>query len=335
MTASAQTPRHPGRGAAGSTQVGKTAKPQPAAESGSPSALQDLLAALRQIPLAGWIATIALTIFAMPTLMRLADTVWHTDEQGHGPFILALAVWLIWRTRHELLALANKPAGIFAWALLALALALYAIGRSQAVIQFETFGVLLALTTTIALMKGWRGVRLLLFPLFFLLFIIPWPGVMVQAMTVPLKIGVSYVAEWVLHHAGYPVARTGVILSVGQYQLLVADACAGLTSMFTLEVFGLLYLHLMGYTSKLRNVLLAILVIPCAFIANVVRVIILILVTFYFGDEAGQGFIHGFAGIVLFTVALILLIGVDSVIGKLFARQLGNDRKPSTAKAAA
>jgi exosortase len=139
---------------------------------------------------------------------------------------------------------------------------------------------------------------------------------------------VSYVAEALMHHAGYPIARTGVILSVGPYQLLVADACAGLNSMFTLEALGLLYMNLMGYTSKLRNVLLAILVIPIAFIANVIRVIILILVTYHFGDEAGQGFVHTFAGMVLFGVGLMMMLATDTVLG----RTLGQSHKSRQTK---
>jgi len=145
----------------------------------------------------------------------------------------------------------------------------------------------------------------------------------VDALSSPLKQGVSYVAELLLYPVGYPIARSGVILNVGQYQLLVADACAGLTSMFTLEAFGLLYMHVMGYTSRLRNVIVGILVIPCAFVANVVRVMVLVLVTYHLGNEAGQGFVHGFAGIVLFVVAFLLLIACDWAVGSWLARRGG------------
>lgn len=143
---------------------------------------------------------------------------------------------------------------------------------------------------------------------------IPLPGVFVQIITVPLKTGVSYAAEHILYWFGYPIARTGVILVIGQYQLLVADACAGLHSLFTLEALGLLYMNLVRHKSWFRNLLLAILIIPIAFFANVIRVIVLTLITYYFGDEAGQGFLHGFAGMVLFISALMLIIGVDSLL---------------------
>ena len=90
--------------------------------------------------------------------------------------------------------------------------------------------------------------------------------------------------------------------------------------MFTLEALGLLYMNLMRYTSMARNVTLAVLIIPIAFVANIVRVMILVLVTYHFGDEAGQGFVHDFAGLVLFLVALILIFAVDSLLGLWFDR---------------
>jgi exosortase/archaeosortase family protein len=113
---------------------------------------------------------------------------------------------------------------------------------------------------------------------------------------------------------GYPIARTGVILQIGQYKLLVADACAGLHTLFTLEALGLLYLNIVRHDSLFRNIALAILIVPISFTANVIRVMVLTLITYHYGDEAGQGFLHGFAGMVLFLTALLLIIGVDSLL---------------------
>lgn len=111
-----------------------------------------------------------------------------------------------------------------------------------------------------------------------------------------------------------------MILQIGQYQLLVADACAGLQTLFTLESMGLLYLNLVRHGSLFRNIALAILIIPISFFANVIRVITLTLITYYLGDEAGQGFLHGFAGMVLFVSALLLIIGTDSLL-RVFSRE--------------
>src|SRR5207344_1473437 len=100
----------------------------------------------------------------------------------------------------------------------------------------------------------------------------------------------SSAAENILHAAGYPIGRTGVVLIVGQYQLLVADACSGLNSMFSLSALGFLYLYLMRRASVLHNALIVASILPIAFAANIVRVLVLILVTYHFGDAAGQGF---------------------------------------------
>jgi len=144
----------------------------------------------------------------------------------------------------------------------------------------------------------------------------------VATLTAPLKSAVSAVAANLLYSMGYPVARAGVMLSVGQYQLLVADACAGLNSMFTLEALGLLYMNLMQYTSVARNVTLAVLIIPISFAANIVRVMILVLVTYHFGDAAGQGFVHGFAGMVLFIVGRVLILATDSLLRLVFKERI-------------
>ncbi len=260
---------------------------------------------------------IGLACLYLPSLYSLARTIWPTDEQGHGPIVLAVAAWLAWQRRDALSALPRASAGALGWPLLALGLLAYVLGRSQNINTIEVGSFMMVAVGLLLVEKGWAGVRVMLFPLFFMLFMIPLPGLLVQTVTTPLKAGASYVAGQMLYALGYPVARSGVMLFVGPYQLLVADACAGLNSMFTLEALGLLYLNIMRYTSLARNVTMALLTIPIAFCANVIRVIILILVTFYLGDEAGQGFLHGFAGMVLFLAALLLILTADNLLGLL------------------
>ena len=116
---------------------------------------------------------------------------------------------------------------------------------------------------------------------------------------------------------GYPIARNGVVLTIGQYQLLVADACSGINSMFSLSAIGLLYLHLIRYKSWLHNGLILASLLPIAFCANIMRVMLLVLVTYHFGDEAGQGFIHKFSGMVLFVAALIILLLLDTILARV------------------
>lgn len=252
-----------------------------------------------------------------PTLRDLMQTIWSTDEQGHGPIVLLLCAWLFWRQRRALAAMpgeadATRPG--WAWAWLAVALLLHVFGRSQRILSAQTLSAIPAVVAVLLMLRGPRAVKAVWFPLFFMLFLVPLPSALVEAVTQPMKLAVSTVAANLLYSVGYPVARSGVILQVGPYQLLVADACAGLYTLFTLEAMGLLYLNVVRSSSLLRNVLLAVAIVPISFVANVIRVIALSLITYHLGDAAGQGFLHGLAGIVLFVSALLLIVACDSLL---------------------
>lgn len=251
----------------------------------------------------------------IPSFYTLFTGIWMTEEQAHGPIILVLSVWLIWRQREQILAAAEHDrAPVTGWLLFVAALLIYIAGRSQQILAFE-IGSFVMLTAAILVLKlGVGALRTAWFPFFFMLFMIPLPSSVVSTLTLPMKMAVSYVCEHILFWAGYPIARTGVILQIGQYQLLVADACAGLQTLLTLEALGLFYLNLVRHTSAIRNIGLAILIIPISFTANVTRVVALTLITYYFGDAAGQGFLHGFAGMVLFVSALLLILSLDSLL---------------------
>lgn len=255
----------------------------------------------------------------VPTWAQLAKTVWATDEQGHGPIILAVSAWLIYAKRHDLASVPSNPAPMLGWVLFTLALLLFAFGSAQDVIMFQTGSQIFVIAGLLLVFRGPAALRAAWFALFFMIFMVPLPEALVAAVTAPLKSAVSAVASSLLYHIGYPVGRAGVIMTVGPYQLLVADACAGLNSMFTLEALGMLYMNLMQYTNVRRNVALALLLVPIAFCANIVRVMILVLVTYHFGDEAGQGFVHGFAGMVLFLVALAMMLVTDKILGLFMA----------------
>ena len=266
-----------------------------------------------------------LVVLYLPSLVDLMRGVWSTDQQAHGPIVLSIACWLIYRKWHDMLNASEgqSTAPITGWSIFIIGLLLYIIGRSQEILLFEIGSVILLLSAILLIMRGRTALKAMWFPLFFMLFMIPLPSVVVDAVTMPMKMSVSYVAENVLFWAGYPIARTGVILQIGQYKLLVADACAGLHTLFTLEALGLLYLNIIRHESLLRNIMLAILIVPISFTANVIRVMVLTLITYHYGDEAGQGFLHGFSGMVLFLTALLLIIGVDSLfqLGVKFRRE--------------
>ena len=250
-----------------------------------------------------------------PSYVALSHTLWATDANGHGPLILAVALWLLWRARAALVALPRAPAWRSGAALFVLGLAMQIVGRSQALPSLELAAQSVIVTAMLLLFIGRQAVRLAWFPIVFLLFTVPWPQSWVDAVTLPMKAAVSAVAVALLHALDYPVGRAGVVVTAGPYQLLVADACAGLNSLFTLEALGMLYLHLVQDRSRWRQLLLALAIAPLAFVANVVRVVVLVLVTYHAGEAAGRGYAHDFAGMTLFIVALVLIYGADRLIG--------------------
>ncbi|MDP1558271.1 MAG: exosortase B [Nitrosomonas sp.] len=262
-----------------------------------------------------WPVLLGLLVLYVPTFHDLANGIWTTEEQAHGPIILALSLWLIYRQWPRMMEKSEgRSISNMGWIVFVIALALYIIGRSQQILIFEIGSFIWMLAAILLIKRGSSALKALWFPLFFLLFMIPLPGALVSLLTMPMKMAVSYVAEHILFWADYPIARNGVILQIGPYQLLVADACAGLQTLLTLEALGLFYLNLVHHTSVLRNVTLAILIVPISFAANVIRVIVLTLITYHYGDAAGQGFLHGFAGMVLFISALILILSVDALL---------------------
>jgi exosortase B len=271
-----------------------------------------------------WVICLA-GLFAMyvPTFVQVLQELSGPNDQGHIPIVMALSAWLVVQSWPRAMSIAgDRPAPGWAWPVVVVACLFYVLGRSQGIQLFEVGSLIWLLAGLVLLLRGPRALKALWFAFFFMFFMVPLPSVIVDTLTQPMKIAVSHVAEAVLHAMGYPIARWGVILHVGPYQLLVADACAGLTTLFTLEAIGLLYLNLVRYASVMRNVALAVLIVPISFTANVVRVVTLSLITFHFGDEAGQGFLHGFAGIVLFLSALLLIIGADSLLRLLAPSRL-------------
>jgi exosortase B len=265
-----------------------------------------------------WLPVVAgLLILYVPTFYDLARTLWQKDDFAHGPIILAVIIWLIWDKRQILLAASTHTAPVSGLSLLVFGLLLYVLGRSHGIMIFEVGSLAPILAGVLLAVRGWPALRASWFMILFIVYLVPLPGFFVDAVTLPLKQNVSDIADTILYAAGYPIAQDGVMLFVGQYHLLVADACSGLNSMFSLSALGLLYLYLMRHKSWGHNVLILASLLPIAFLSNIVRVVILVLITYHFGDAAGQGFVHGFSGLVLFMVALIIIIILDTILARV------------------
>jgi exosortase B len=266
---------------------------------------------------------VGLAVMYGPTLFELFKGPWSQDEQMHGPIVLGISVWLLYRNWGAMeLAAQGKRTSNWGWPVFVFGLFFYVLGRASETGFFEVGSVIWLLVGLLLITRGGAALKAQWFALFFMFFMIPLPGSVVDPVTLPMKMAVSYVAENVLFWAGYPIGRNGVILQIGQYMLLVADACAGLHTLLTLEALGLLYLNVVRRDSMFRNIGLASLIVPISFTANVIRVMTLTLITYHFGDAAGQGFLHGFAGMVLFLSALLLIIAFDNALQAFEAHRL-------------
>jgi len=195
------------------------------------------------------------------------------------------------------------------------------LSRIGGFVQVEGFAAYGLVLTAAFLRIGAVALRRMLFPLFYLVFVFPFPDSVVDALTLPMKIAISEASASTLDLFGYPVGGRGVMLQIGQYELLVAAACAGLNSLVSLSALSLLYVNL-RYGDRLRRALLfAALIVPIALLANFVRVIILLLLTYYFGEAAGQGYMHTGAGLVMFSVALLGLGACDLALQRFDSRR--------------
>jgi len=253
-------------------------------------------------------------------MYEVATKTWTTEQGGHGPLVLATGIWAIWRELKGKDVEFGPGKSAIGFPLLALALGVFVLARITGILEIESFAMYGALISGAYLVFGGKLMRAIWFPLVYLAFALPPPDTVVTAVTQPIKIAISSWAVSVLHLLGYPVAGSGVAIQIGQYQLLVAAACAGLNSIMTLTALCLFYVYLKHRSNVAAFVVIAIAAIPVAVISNFVRVLVLVLITYYFGDAAAQGFVHDFAGLLMFAVALLTIFGVDQLFTPLFAR---------------
>jgi exosortase B len=270
--------------------------------------------------------TLAAGLLALyvPTIVDFLHGPWRGDRNSHGPIVLALSAWYFYFQTRRLAGqgerFAPRPAPVAGWSLVLLGLAAYVLGRSQSLALLEMGSLLPVLLGFALILLGPAIARHYWFAFFLLLFAVPLPASIVDVITQPMKIAASWGAEHLMFWLGYPVARAGVILQIGPYQLMVADACAGLNSLFTLEALGLLYMNVVRHESVFRNITLAILIVPISYCSNVIRILILALLTYHLGDDVGQGFMHEFSGMALFLTALMLIVAMDGLLRALSLR---------------
>jgi exosortase len=261
-----------------------------------------------------WPVLIGLLAISYPTWRYITTESWSTEQGSHSPLVLASGLWLLARMLPSTKSLQKRPSLFWATiAVLSFAVALVALRRA-AVIELEVYAMYGLFVAVLYAFIGWRAIAAVWFPLFYLVFAVPLPDSLVAALTNPLKLWISDVAVSALYWAGYPIASSGVTIQIGQYQLLVAAACAGLNSLITLTALTLFYVYLAHRAHWRYMAILTLASVPVAIFSNLVRVLILVLLTYYAGEAAAQGFLHYFAGMTTFATALVTIYAVDRVL---------------------
>jgi exosortase A len=257
-------------------------------------------------------ALVALYWRAMPPLVRQ----WASDDDyTHGFLIVPLSLYFVWERREALRRTAVRPA----WAgagLLALGLLLLLVGSVGAELFLQRFSSIVVVAGLVWLILGTGFLRELLFPIAFLVFMVPLPAIVMNAVAFPLQLFAAQSATFCMQAAGVPVLREGNTIVLSNTTLEVVEACSGIRSLQALLALGAVY----GYfTQKAvwKRWALLLLSVPIAIAANAFRVAGTGFLAHFIGPEAAQGFYHSFAGWIVFVVAFVLLLGAGTLLGRL------------------
>lgn len=267
------------------------------------------------VPIA-WFAGLVILAYG-PVFAGLVDN-WNTNEDmGHGFFVPVIAAWIAWQKREEVL---NAPKSTN-W--LGLVLVMFGglqlwIGTLGAEYFLARSAIIECVVGVVLFLGGWHVVRILAFPLFLLVFMIPLPNVIYNQITMPLQMFASQVAAGTLELLGYPVLRDGNVIELPSQRLSVVEACSGIRSLLSLSFLSLVYAHFFDRKSWMRWVLL-VLTVPIAIGANAGRVTFTGILS-EIDPELAHGVIHTASGWVIFMIALVMLVITHQIIDHLWRR---------------
>ena len=261
-----------------------------------------------------WALALGIMVLAVPTLISLGQQTWSTEAGAHAPIVLATGLWLFSKSFESFRAL--RVPGSFWLVVLAIAVSIvfYVFGRAYDFISLEAIGFAGVLMAIVYRLVGLRAMAANAFPFIYMAFLIPIPGWVIDQLTAPLQTLVSAVVTNGLYSLGYPVVREGVTLFIAQYQLLVEEACSGMNSITGLISISLFYIYVVHRASWRHALVLLLFVVPIAIVVNMIRVLALVLLTYYYGDAVAQGFLHVTSGVVLFAVAIMLVFCLDLLL---------------------
>jgi exosortase len=232
---------------------------------------------------------------------------WSYDyNYSHGYLIVPLAAYFAWERRHRFM---DTPSRGTNWGLIVIIGSLLTLATG--VLGVELFLMRVSLLGTLSgivlFFFGWNRLRVMAFPLAFLILMIPLPAIVFNQLTFPLQLVASRFGEMLVRAAGIAVARDGNVLVLDNITLQVAEACSGIRSLVSLLTLGIVFAYLADTRAWVRTVIVAS-TVPTAIVANGFRVAGTAVASHYYGAAAAEGFFHEFSGWLLFIVAFAIMV---------------------------
>lgn len=248
-----------------------------------------------------------LILIYWPTFVWMKARFLEADSYySHGFLVPLVFLFLIWNKRKELKTSRTEPLnlGLF---LLIPALLMHLVAYRWGINFISGFSLIFILFGLSLYLFGSEFTRHLVFPILFLVFMVPLPQVMIIHISFKMKIFAAQVATSIVNLMGIHAVRDGSNVLLPNTVLTVGDPCSGLRSLISLTALGALYAYLSKIPS-IRKVVLFLVSIPLALLANIIRIVMLLIVAFVYGSEVATGKFHDFSGFLLFVIALLGLI---------------------------
>ena len=255
-----------------------------------------------------------LILYASVLKMLIYDWI-HLDDFSHGFLIPLVSLYFVYERRKQIAA--QSPSGH--WVGLGLIISgvvLLLFGKLASEWFTMEVSLLIVMGGIILYLAGKEMLKILLFPLVFLILMIPIPSLVLQKITFPMQLFASKVAAASLQGVGIPVLREGNIIQLANTSLEVAEACSGIRSLISLLALSIVFAYF-SQNEIWKRVVLVLSTFPIAIIANAARVSGTGALAHYYGESAAQGFFHGFSGWILFMVAFVCLFGIGLLLSRI------------------
>jgi len=261
----------------------------------------------------------AAVIMYLPTFRYLWGK-WIEDSQYSLGFLVPFVCgYFVWKKWPEARSLERSPS---AWGLLVivLGLLLHLAGMLLDVSGPSSLSILIVVIGFCLYLHGKALLKLMAFPIAFMIFMIPIPGGLIDRVGLPMQLLASSATAKILGLFISDVSRAGIQINVAGYQFVVAPACSGLSSLVALVGVTAVFAYLTRLSPPLKWALFAF-SLPVALAANIVRITSIGLLGYFWDWDKAMTIYHEFASPLLFLIAIVLLFAINGGLEWLSARR--------------